>query len=926
MPETVDINQEILVSLDLEATGLNTDSDLIIQVGAVKFRGDSVIETFDQLVNPSRLLPTFITQLTGITQSDVDQAIPWPEVAAPLKDFIGDHPIVGHNIAFDLKMLAKSGLNLHNSNFDTYDLATIFVPNAQEYSLGGLAEAFGIPFRKAHTAIVDAQMCHQLFLRLIDLAIRYDKRVLGALSVLAERSNWQLHTLFKLLANGFNGDMKDRGANLLFNHESLIRQFSFPKPIPFNDQPEPISIEQLKSMFSIKGPISTAIPNYEPRDEQVQMALAIAKAFNENRNLIVEAGTGVGKSMAYLLPAMVFGKTNNTRIVVSTNTLNLQTQLINKDLPFVENALRGPNTETSTNSKFSVLKGKNNYVCLRRLAHLAETESLSSEDARMLSKTLVWLQNTSTGDKSEINIPRRANHLWDKISAAGTKDCETLQGLCPLRVARARADGSNIVIVNHSLLIADAAIGGGLIPQYDYLIVDEAHHLVEEATRQFGYSVSSEQLADLFRETAREIANFKSLVAYKVRNSNQKLALTEEAVKATEVLKHLTDSWDHLTAVTSRFVQNQQEYSNQLRVTRSTRKQPDWVHIEIGWENVSQHLDSLGQHLSKLLTAIDTFQSETINDTVEEISNLTVRIDETKLRISDFVVLYEDEKVYWINLTGPGALPTLNCVPLEVSNKLNDAIFSEKKSTILTSATLSIDGSLDYLANETGLEDADHLIVGSPFDYKKSALVITAPDVPEPYESGYQQKLEDILVHVAEASNGGILALFTSHSALQTTRKHIKPILEKQGVTVLAQGVDGSPDQLMKAMTTNINTVLLGTSSLWEGIDLPGDALRVVVLARLPFAVPTDPVVSARSEKYEDPFSKLTIPEAILRFRQGFGRLIRTSSDRGIVLILDSRIVNKSYGKIFLRSLPNATFHETMSRNIGHEIRNWLKT
>jgi DNA polymerase-3 subunit epsilon/ATP-dependent DNA helicase DinG len=544
----------------------------------------------------------------------------------------------------------------------------------------------------------------------------------------------------------------------------------------------------------------------------------------------------------------------------------------------------------------------------------------------MLSKTLVWLEDTLTGDKSEINIPRRDNHLWDKISAAGTKDCETLQGICPLRAARARADGSTIVVVNHSLLIADAAIGGGILPQYDYLIVDEAHHLVEEATKQFGYSVSSEQLADLFKEIGREIGNFKSLVTYRVRNSNQKLQLTKEAEETSEVLKHLTNSWDSLTAMTSRFVQNQQEQGNQLRVTRSTRKQPDWANIEIGWENLNQTLDKMGGYLLRLHGAIDSIQSVHITETASELTNLNERIDETKLQIADFIVQHDDEKVYWINLTGTEYLPTFNSVPLEVNNKLHDAIFSQKKSTILTSATLSIDGSLDYLANETGLEDADHLIVGSPFDYKTSALVLTAPDIPEPSESGYQQKLEDILIQAAEASNGGMLVLFTSHSALQNTRKRIKPILETQGITVLAQGVDGSPDHLMKSMATNRNTVLLGTSSLWEGIDLPGDVLRVVVLARLPFAVPTDPIVSARSEKYEDPFSKLTIPQAILRFRQGFGRLIRTSNDRGVVLILDSRIVNRPYGKIFLRSLPNATFHETASRNIGHEIRNWLKT
>ncbi len=918
----------VYVSLDLETTGLDVERDVIIQVGAVKFRGEEVLDTFDHLVNPYRLLPNFITQLTGITQPDVDEAAPWPEVAEPLLAFLEDHPLVGHSISFDLAMLSKAALNLTNARFDTHDLATVFIPKATEYSLTGLAQSLGISHKKPHRALEDATICHRLFLALLERAMDTDKGVLEAMSAIADRSTWPLRSLLAQIG----WEAEERGARsvgiLGLDMESLRRRLSRPRPVrPKEDHPL-IQKEAIEGLFGEGGALSSTLPGYETRREQVQMAHAVAESLNEGRHLMVEAGTGVGKSLAYLLPAMLYASGKGTRVVVSTNTINLQSQLVNKDLPLLNKALDCSEDGPQGELQFTLLKGKANYLCLRRWAHLARSGSLPSEEARMVSKALVWLQQTETGDRAEINIPRRDGYLWDKLSAVTANECETLNGLCPLRTARARAEGSHIVVVNHALLLSDLAAGGGVIPPYDHLVIDEAHHLEDEASRQLGYDVSSQSVDDLAEDLARIAQDARSTVRLATTNRFHLERLSELTDRLRATAQRLRQTWDALAVRVSRFVENQKAHAdqgNQLRITGSSRKQPDWSKIEAQWEGLNEVMvDSVNQ-AERLLTAFEPLESAPLQDVLLELKGWMERTEETRSRVEDFVLHPEEEYVYWVTLSGSDASPTLSAAPLEVGPKLQEMLFSEKRSVILTSATLSVDGSLDYMAKSVGLEEADRLIVGSPFDYKTSTLVLTVSDIPEPSGSGYQQAVEDGLIKAARASQGSLLGLFTSNSALQNTRRRIKPLLEAEGIPVLAQGIDGPPGQLMQAMTASGNTVLLGTSSFWEGIDLPGDLLRVVVLARLPFSVPTEPVFAARSERYDDPFNEHAVPQAVLRFRQGFGRLIRTKSDRGVVVVLDSRIANKRYGSVFLRSLPESRMKQATSRGIEDEIRDWLK-
>jgi DNA polymerase-3 subunit epsilon/ATP-dependent DNA helicase DinG len=558
---------------------------------------------------------------------------------------------------------------------------------------------------------------------------------------------------------------------------------------------------------------------------------------------------------------------------------------------------------------------------------MAQSGSLTAEEARMACKTLVWLQDTSTGDRSELSIPNRDAYLWDRIAAPSAGECDGREGVCFLRTARARADAAQVVVVNHALLLSDLMSGGSAIPPFDNLIIDEAHHLEEEASRQFGYEIPWHAVDDLGARLAQEVGNVRS--GLRVANVAQsRHEQVEGLVGETEAgARRLRETWGLLSSTVAEFVQHHQESGdgNQLRVTLSTRKQPAWSGVEGRWEAFNEALLEAERLVDRLLLALEPLESASLVDSLLELRSWHDRAGELRGRVESFVVSPDiDETVYWVNLARQERTPVLCAAPLRVGPILDESLFSQKRCVVMTSATLSVGGTMDYFCRTVGLSDATELVVGSPFDYEKSALVLVCPEMPGPSDAGYQQALQDALVRVARASQGGVLALFTAHAALQAARRGIKAVLESEGMTVLAQGLDGSPRQLMESARENRNTVLLGTSSLWEGVDLPGEHLRVVVVARLPFNVPTDPVFAARSEHYDNPFNDYAVPQAVLRFRQGFGRLIRSQSDRGVVVALDSRIQSRGYGSVFLRSIPQCTVKRVTLRGLGEEVAGWL--
>jgi predicted DnaQ family exonuclease/DinG family helicase len=928
--------QDVCVSLDLETTGFDTHKDHIIEIGAVKFKGNADLGTYHSFVNPYRTLSSFITQFTGITQAEVDEAPSFGLVAKELETFIGECPVIGHNISFDLGFLAAAGLNLSNPSYDTLDMASVFLPSARGYSQIALIRMFKLEHERAHRALADAQACRRLYMTLVEHASQLNPEILGAIYSAADRSSWSLKPLLRQIQLMASDHYPEGASSLGLNaidEEALMSRIGKYRPLRQSPIRKSINEEEVASLLEKDGHLSKAFPGYEYRPQQVEMARAIAKAFNGSHHLLVEAGTGVGKSVAYLVPAMLYAAQNQCRVVVATSTINLQQQLCVKDLPDlcavlnIEDGGKYPGKDL----RYAYLKGKGNYLCYRRWSNQMQSVNISVDEAKMLSKSLIWMQNTTTGDREELNIPSREAHLWTRVSANGSGGCDVgRQEICFWRLAKGKAEEAHILVVNHALLLADLAVGGGLIPTYDHIIIDEAHHLEGEASRQFGYQISPNQIDSFLEHFGAILRDLRGSARSDLLPSTVFDQIEVIAKSMESILARLHDIWGRLASGLSRFVTNhrgEQDSRNlQHRMTQGSRAQPDWSVLEVIWESWEEIVSESIRQCEKLQIAIAPLEQPFLVNISLELAGWCEEVEGVRGQLREYMVQPGSDIVYWMSMDSLQAIPTLNAAPINVGTLLNDRLLAQKESVVLTSATLSIGKSFDYQRERIGLSDGEEMLLGSPFDYRNAALLLIPNDMPEPSSKEYQGMLEEAFVKVAIASKGGVLGLFTSHRSLQTVREGIKARLKLENIQVLGQGVDGGPMQILDSAAENPNTVLLGTSSLWEGIDMPKGLLKSIVIARLPFPVPNDPLFAARSEQYDDPFNQYAVPQAVLRFRQGFGRLIRRGTDRGVVVVLDSRTITRNYGKKFLSSIPSCASRDVSVGGLSDEIENWFKS
>lgn len=971
----------IYVALDLETTGLSAERDTIIEVGAVKYRDGEPVEIFEQLVNPGRPIPYEVTLITGIRNEDVIGKPKWDQVAGPLQRFVGSAPIVAHNAAFDLGFLRLRGLFAENPGLDTWELASVLVPSRPSYSLASLVAHFGIPSPDQHRALNDAQVTGQLFQVLCEHASMLPRGVIVEILRLAEilRANgaeWALRSVFAEFADG------PKAAPVtsvpLLEHIlpgcSLFERWECGEPLEPKGEPLPVDLEQLAAMLEPGGVFSDLYPGYEHRPQQVEFMCAVADAFNSQHHLMAEAGTGTGKSLAYLLPAIAHAVKNGERVVISTNTINLQDQLFRKDLPDLASALQ---RMWSRREPFRavLLKGRSNYLCTKRFAALRARGPVTVDEMRGLARILCWLAQTKTGDQAELSLPWQGDRaVWASVSAA-SEGCSLercgrdLSGRCYFYRARKAADAAHVIIVNHALLMADAATQNRVLPEYHRLIVDEAHHLENAVTDQLSFRADGFTLNGLFDVLFRRGAGVGA--GTESREGSAMRARTGllgdiSALLRTAVPEHIFTPLQHaiietqgdVEAARSRldnfwqviedFVREmlpraeRDEYEMRLRITSAVRAQPLWVDIEVSWDNLSVLWVRLVDHLDALLTTlravVEAAESPGFTDKVGfageldrlagELTGALNKLSETADILEKWVMRPADNQVYWVEVQNglqiASKRPVLRMAPVHVGELVQENILFRNETVILTSATLRTAGSFDYVRDRLGADAADYAFVGSPFDYKACTLLYLPTDLPEPNAPQFQAAVEQALITLAKALDGRTLALFTSYAQLRRTASAVGPALTQAKITALSQAAGGSRHQLLETFKTSERTVLLGTRSFWEGVDVVGPALSGLMIVRLPFAVPSDPVVAARSEVLDDPFHQYQVPDAILRFRQGFGRLIRSKTDRGVVVVMDKRVTSKTYGKLFLESLPECTVMEAPLMNLAQAAKKWV--
>ncbi|PZC45387.1 MAG: DNA polymerase-3 subunit epsilon/ATP-dependent DNA helicase DinG [Chloroflexi bacterium] len=701
---------------------------------------------------------------------------------------------------------------------------------------------------------------------------------------------------------------------------------------------------------------------FEQRAEQMGMTRAVAQIIEAGGQLLVEAGTGTGKSLAYLIPAGLWALKTGERVIVSTNTINLQEQLIQKDAPALRALLADTIGEEAAESlRVVTLKGRRNYLCLRRVAQERVSGPASDGEASLLARLLVWLGRTDSGDRGELILNSQEEQLWERYSAEG-EDCLSgghcayvRDGTCFLLRAKRAAEAAHIVIVNHALLLSDLAAGGSVLPSADTVIIDEAHHLEDSATSHLGASVSFRSLADVldgvYRVSARGseagIVAGTELLARDPRidertRSDLRARMAGLPAQVSQVRSETEALFRRLRTFANDSADDRFGNSARLRLTQGVRAQPEWSQIEIEWERAFEALRGIESAIGELQAMLESIAEELSEDEpdgpaaggkpnddweslVGEAASLREMLTQRAELCGDLLTRHDPATIVWLSTMRRSDTATINSAPLRVATLLAERFFEQKRSVVLTGATLTTEGNYDYLRERVGLEEAEEEQFGSPFDYRKAVRLILPPDMPQPNDSEYPQALADAIVELVRASEGRALILFTAIGALRRTADLIREPLEADQITVVAQGMDGSPRRIMRELASSPRTVALGVASLWEGVDVPGEAISLVAIARLPFPVPSDPVYAARSELYEDPFFSYAVPQAIVRFRQGFGRLIRRKDDRGVVAVLDGRITSKGYGKAFVRSLPPVEVMEVPLRDIGAATADWLQ-
>ncbi|MCY3833232.1 MAG: exonuclease domain-containing protein [Chloroflexi bacterium] len=913
-------------AFDLETTGLDAASDEIIEIGVACFRAGELVDQYQSLVKPSVPIPPEITQLTGIDSEDVEDAPAIQDLLPDLNPYFDAVPIVAHNAQFDVSFLGKHLALDANLAIDTYELAAIALPSAPRYNLASLTAAMGIKLERAHRAFDDALATGYLYWQLWEKICDLPSSLLAEIIEAGTGMGWSLRAVFQAaLAAG----LTRRGPRQ--SRRPFTREDAVAPPLDIAQAGhKSLAPEAINRVFAPQGELARFHAAYEQRDQQLEMAQDVARALNQGERLMIEAGTGTGKSLAYLIPAALWSLENGQRVTVSTYTINLQEQLLSKDIALVRQIV-------GDDLQAALMKGRGNYLCPRRLDTMRRRGPATLDELRTLAKILVWLEENSTGDRGDLSLRAGEWPVWTRLSAQD-EECSAfrcaseMDGACPYHKARKRAEAAHILITNHALLIADARIDNRALPDYYHLIVDEAHQLEDAITN--GLSRRIDQQLILTR--LRDLGNLKSGTLGAFFAEARKRFPTAEIEKLKSFIVNSSEALEEMRIQVRRYFRALHEFAGKgsgggqygKRLLPSHRSSAGFAQVQSAWRQLASFFlvvtDAL-EHLCDALPRYKQYQMSDFDDHSSEIRAIWRHLSDLHEQLEHFTNDPDANFVYAINAADSPERLRIQVSPLHIGSMMEEFLNQRMESIVLTSATLTTQGNFEHITERLYTDEYRTVTLDSPFDYRASTLVYVPEDMPEPSQRhDYQRMVERGVIGLADELQGRMMVLFTSYAQLRETSRAITPLLSLGDIVVYDQSFGGSRDLLLESFKKAERAVLLGTRSFWEGVDIPGADLSALVIARLPFAVPSDPVFSARAETYSNSFDQYAVPDAILRFRQGFGRLIRSQTDRGVVAIFDRRIISKRYGRRFLESLPDCKVQSGPLEKLPQVASAWI--
>ena len=941
-----------VVVLDTETTGFSFNHDELIQIAAARLECGQVVDWYVTFVNPGKPIPEDIVNLTHITDDDVHDA-PSPQQALHgLVEFAGDALMVAHNVGFDRTFVTRhpEGYSLlENQWIDTLDLSRIALPQLKSHRLIDLVRTFGAP-TSTHRADDDVAATCVVYRILLAAVASMPSELITAISNMATNDEWCTSEVFRIMDEDRRASEGGSGNKELSQPLFSLRALRQKRILELPARPARKDADDLvgqlqftdddviEGEFSAEGALGLIYSEYEPRDEQTTMARAINEAFAQSQNLVVEAGTGVGKSMAYLVPSALLAQRNGITVGVATKTNSLLDQLVYQELPALADALQQED-DKKDRLTWAPLKGMAHYPCLRKIDRLCNDGPTMKEvsgnlvsQAPALAALVSYIEQSEYSDIDSLKIDYRLlprYSITTKSNECLRRKCPFFGKLCFVHGARRRAELADIVVTNHTLLFCNVAADGSLLPDIRHWVVDEAHATEEEARSAFAETVDSEALSRMAgRVSSSSAARNVFARAERAMNSGDvdQLSLFFALVNKGKI------AGDAFAQAAQRYLSSIKEllYFDPAGSRGARRKSTSvydhvdvWINAEVRKTQVFQDIALIAHELiestDKLIKAIQDIVGylEGIDEAAVAQRDLAaLAFDLRSLRNACEIIfeLAPESYAYQakVHRKKDRYTDSVSALLLDVGEKMNETFYATTQSVVYTSATLTVGEKFDSFKQAVGLDRGEfsasrELQLDSSYDFDNNMIVYVLKDMPEPNDPRYLDALNDLLVRAHRAQRGSMLTLFTNRREMERSYEAVYPQLKTDDLRVICQKYGVSVKGLRDDFLADEHLSLFALKSFWEGFDAPGATLRGVVIPKLPFARPTDPLYCERASRDDRAWWRYVLPQAVIETKQAAGRLIRKADDHGILILADKRLVTKSYGKTFLKSLQSKT-------------------